>query len=219
MPTLIIKPLVACTTNEPLFSTRVEAAANEIGSDFCATENLNSAFQKCNDRLSCVVIDYKNCIGPVSTWTTRQQRESRPMIVVIPQGDVRAAFQAASIGAVNVIENSRINQDLVVNLRTALASETKMIDATHCEHRFTDSQFDNLSHREKAILGLLMDGEPNKRVAAILDIGLRTVEAERTQVIKKMKVNSFVDLIKLVSCIENNRMETRKNIFCSILPR
>ncbi len=219
MSTLINKPLVACTTNEVFFSTHVEAAANEIGSDFWATENLDSAFQQCNNRLSCLVIDYENCFGAEPQLTTKRQRESRPMIIVVPEGDVRAAFHAASAGAVNVIEKTRLDLDLVVNLQTALASESRMEEARRGEHRFTDPQFNQLSQREKAILGLLMDGEPNKRVAAILDVGLRTVEAERAQVIKKLKASSFVELIRFVSCIENDLASIRKGIFGSILPR
>ena len=219
MTTLFTKPLIACTTNEQFFSTHVEAAANEIGSDFCASENLDSAFLQCNNRLSCVVIDYENCFGSAPQIATKRQREERPMIFVIPEGDVHAAFQAANIGAVNIIEKSNLDRDLIINLRTALASESRMTEARRGENRFTNPSFDILSQREKAILGLLLDGEPNKRVAAILDVGLRTVEAERAQVIKKMKSNSFVELIRMVSCIENDLTETRKNIFGSILPR
>jgi FixJ family two-component response regulator len=79
--------------------------------------------------------------------------------------------------------------------------------------------FDLLTAREKAILGLLMEGEPNKRVASILDVSLRTVEGERAQVMKKLKVSSFVELIKTVSLVQNDFHGARKNIFGSILPR
>jgi FixJ family two-component response regulator len=219
MNTLFTKPLIACTTNEQYFSTHVEAAANEIGSDFCASENLDSAFRQCNNRLSCVVIDYENSFSAGPQSTTKSQRDARPMIFVIPEGDVNAAFRAASVGAVNVIEKPNLDRDLIVNLRTALASESRMAEARRGENRFTNPKFEILSQREKAILGLLMEGEPNKRVASILDVGLRTVEAERAQVIKKMKSNSFVELIRMVSCIENDLSETRKSIFGSILPR
>lgn len=218
MDTLISKPLVACTTSQHFFSTHVEAAANEIGSDFLSSRNLDSVLQQCCNRISCVVVDYEESGVLDLQIATNRKRESGAMIFVIPEGDVRAAFKAASVGAVNIIEKSKLSNELVVNLRTALASESRMKEHRNGQHRFTDPLFAELSTREKAILGLLMDGEPNKRVAAILDVGLRTVESERAQVIKKMNAGSFVELIRLVSCIENDVLATRKNIFGSILP-
>lgn len=211
------KPLIACTTNEHIFCDRVEAAANEIGTDFWSSDNLDLTLDRCDNRLSCVVVDYENAFDLHEPSNLKRNREST-MIVVVPQGDVRAAFRAASVGAVNVIEKSNLSDELVINLKTALASESKMEEFRSGARRFSDPLFAILSSRERAILSLLMEGEPNKRVASILDVGLRTVEAERAQVIKKLKVGSFVELIKLVSCIENDVVETRKSIFGSILP-
>ena len=218
MPTLILKPLIACTTSEDHFSERVESAAHEIGTDFCSSDNLDTVLQQCNNRISCVVIDYKNSVGLDRPLMFNRKRNNRPMIFVVSPGDVRAAFNAASAGAVNVIERPNLSNELIVNLRTALASESRLEEYRQGEHRFTDKLFNELTAREKSILGLLLDGEPNKRVASILDVGLRTVEAERAQVIKKMKASSFVELIRLVSSIENDIVETRKSIFGSIFP-
>jgi FixJ family two-component response regulator len=220
MPTLISRPLVACTTNEDKFSDRVEAAANEIGSDYWSSENLDLTLQQCDNRLSCVVVDFENAAACKNKpHNQRLTRVSRSLIAVVPAGDVWAAFCAADMGAVTVIEKSNLSNELVVNLKTALASETRIKEFRTGPKRFSDPVFAKLTAREKAILSLLMDGEPNKRVAAILDVGLRTVEAERAQIIKKLNVGSFVELIKLVACIENDVLETRKNIFGSIFPR
>ena len=61
-----------------------------------------------------------------------------------------------------------------------------------------------------------MAGEPNKRVASLLDIGLRTVESDRAQLMSKLKVNSFTELVKMVTEIENDLILTRQKIFCEI---
>lgn len=219
MTTLSLKPLIGCTTNEDVFCNRVEAAANEIGTDFWSSENLDLTLQHCDNRLSCIVVDYENAVGLNKLPSSRRQRADRSLIVVVPAGDVRAAFRAANVGAVAVIEKSNLSRELVVNLKTALASETRMEELTKGPKRFSDPLFDELTTREKSILSLLMDGEPNKRVAAILDVGLRTVEAERAQVIRKLKVGSFVELIKLVSCTESDVLGTRKAIFGRMFPR
>ena len=214
-----MKPLIACSTKVPLFSDRIEAAAHEIGTDFWASEDFGLTLEECrNRRLSCIVADYDNITRQENRLANRQ-RDHQSLIVVIPEGDVRAAFQASNVGAVNVIEESQLANELVLNLRTALASETRLQEFIESKNRFKHPMFDCLTQREKAIIALLMEGEPNKRVAAILDVGLRTVEGERAQVMKKLNLPSFVELIKTVSRVENDYLETRRNIFGSILPR
>lgn len=216
-PTL--KPLIACTTRENLFCDRIQAAAQEIGTDFWASDDLGLTFQKCKERsLSCVVVDFENVLGENRIGTSGRIPDEQSLIVVVPHGDVRAAFQAANVGAVNVIEKPMVPDELIVNLRTALASETRLKEHLVSTYRFSDPMFEPLSAREKSILGLLMEGEPNKRVAAILDVSLRTVEGERAQIMKKLKVASFVELIKTVSRVQNDFHGTRKGIFGSILP-
>jgi len=43
----------------------------------------------------------------------------------------------------------------------------------------------------------VMDGLPNKRIARDLDIGLRTVELRRANIMKKMGADSLAELIQL----------------------
>ena len=214
------KSLIACATNEHIFCDRIEAAAKQIGSDFCCSDDLERTIDQCRGRgLSCVVVDYENILAGQPQRNLGRLPGDQSFIVVVPQGDVRAAFQSANVGAVNVIEKPLMSDELIVNLRTALASESRLREHIVSGSRFSDPMFDLLTAREKAILGLLMEGEPNKRVASILDVSLRTVEGERAQVMKKLKVSSFVELIKTVSLVQNDFHGARKNIFGSILPR
>jgi FixJ family two-component response regulator len=43
----------------------------------------------------------------------------------------------------------------------------------------------------------MLNGMPNKRIAAELDIGLRTVELRRANVLRKMQVDSLAELVRL----------------------
>jgi DNA-binding NarL/FixJ family response regulator len=52
-----------------------------------------------------------------------------------------------------------------------------------------------LTSRELQILKLLADGKTNKQVAAALDVSVRTVEAHRASVMKKLELRSLSDLI------------------------
>ena len=52
-----------------------------------------------------------------------------------------------------------------------------------------------LTSRELQILKLLAEGKTNKQVAAVLDVSVRTVEAHRASLMRKLDLRSLSDLI------------------------
>ena len=52
-----------------------------------------------------------------------------------------------------------------------------------------------LTSRELQILGLLAEGKANKQVAAALGVSVRTVEAHRASLMRKLDLHSLRDLI------------------------
>jgi FixJ family two-component response regulator len=215
------KPLIACTTTEVEFCDQIAKFAYDIGTDFWTSSDLGLTIDECENRNnSCIIVDYENADGWRAPESSSRRWDTCSILVVIPSGDVRAAFESANLGAVNVIEKPWGAEDLRVNLKVALASGMRLQDLRKNHgSRYSSSVFDQLTKREKKILGLLMEGEPNKRVAAVLDIGLRTVEAERAQIMKKLHVDSFVDLIGFVTRVESSESEIRKEIFRRLLAK
>jgi two-component system CheB/CheR fusion protein len=55
-----------------------------------------------------------------------------------------------------------------------------------------------LTPREREVMDLVVEGEPNKEIAANLNISQRTVETHRAAVMKRTGVASLPDLIRLV---------------------
>jgi DNA-binding NarL/FixJ family response regulator len=53
-----------------------------------------------------------------------------------------------------------------------------------------------LSSRELEVVQLLAGGRDNKEVAASLGISVRTVEAHRTNIMRKLRVRSFVGIVR-----------------------
>lgn len=56
----------------------------------------------------------------------------------------------------------------------------------------------DLTKREKQILGMLTKGINNKEIADKLDKSVRTIETHRFNIMKKLKVNNVVELLKKV---------------------
>lgn len=62
------------------------------------------------------------------------------------------------------------------------------------ERGLTDS-YDLLTDREKEVLQLLAEGRSNKEVAALLDVGLSTVETHRANLMQKLSLHSTAEIV------------------------
>ena len=63
------------------------------------------------------------------------------------------------------------------------------------EQRGYEDSYDLLTAREREILQLAAEGRANKEIAAVLHIGLTTVETHRTHILQKLNLHSVPELI------------------------
>ncbi len=62
------------------------------------------------------------------------------------------------------------------------------------ERGLTDS-YELLTDREKEVLQLLAEGRSNKEVAALLDVGVSTVETHRANLMQKLNLHSTAEIV------------------------
>ena len=62
------------------------------------------------------------------------------------------------------------------------------------ERGLTDS-YDLLTDREREVLHLLAEGRSNKEVAALLDIGVSTIETHRANLMQKLNLHSTAEIV------------------------
>ena len=113
-----------------------------------------------------------------------------PIIFITGHGDVPMAVNAVKKGAFEFIEKPFNAQALLVLIDNALA-----IDA---ETRRRAARFERLTSREREVMELIVAGKRNQDIAAELSITIKTVEAHRSGVMRKLGVDSIAALVKLV---------------------
>jgi len=83
--------------------------------------------------------------------------------------------------------------------RQSLAPGSEATNLQAVESKLVDlGPLDVLTRREIQVLTLIGHGVPQKKVAADLGVAQRTVERYRTDVARKLKVNSIAEIAKLV---------------------
>ena len=119
-----------------------------------------------------------------------------PIIVITGHADVPMAIQAMKAGVSDFIEKPYSDDVLLSAVRTALERRSERAAADR-ERSAAQALLAALSPRETEVLDGLVEGKPNKVIAADLGISVRTVEVYRANVMTKMQVKSLSELVRL----------------------
>lgn len=116
-----------------------------------------------------------------------------PVIFLTGHGDVPTAVAAVKRGAFDFVEKPFSNNLLVDRIEQALAVSAAALTRRQARVRLK-RQIAELTEREREIMQCIVEGRPNKLIAKVLDISVRTVEVHRARVFDKMQVKSAVEL-------------------------
>jgi FixJ family two-component response regulator len=150
----------------------------------------------------CLVVDVR--MTGMSGLQLLQQLQNRastlPAIVITGYADVPMAVKAMQTGATTFLEKPCQDQELWQAIQQALDKE-KSLQSLRRQKGEIEARLGTLTEDEVAVLRKLLEGLPNKRIAVDLDIGLRTVELRRSNIMKKMSAASLPELVRMAILI------------------
>jgi len=116
-------------------------------------------------------------------------------VLITGHGDIPIAVAALKDGVMDFVEKPFDPGVLLDSVRDASqrASERRRRKAAAAD---IENRLELLTAREREILGLLVEGHPNKQIAAALGISTRTAEHHRAHIMEKMRVRTLSQLIK-----------------------
>jgi len=127
-----------------------------------------------------------------------------PIIFISGHGDVPLAVRVMKAGATDFLTKPFNDQILLESINKALRQD-KLNREKRQVNAQAEAKFALLSPREAQVLQGIVAGKQNKVISAELNISLKTVEAHRASVMKKMAVKSVPELVKLV--LNNNSVQ------------
>jgi FixJ family two-component response regulator len=151
------------------------------------------------ERPGCLLLDIRmpGISGLELQSELKQRQYTAPVVFVTGHGDVPMAVDALQKGAFHFLEkpfNDGALLDIVtraIELDRAMRSErTRKADAI--------ARLERLTPRERDVMNCVVAGKLNKVTADELGVSIKTVEAHRSQLMKKLGVDSTAELVRLL---------------------
>jgi two-component system response regulator FixJ len=125
-------------------------------------------------------------------------------IMITGDADVSLAVEVMKAGAVDFVPKPFDGPALLTAVRRALNRLPTASASSRSVGRFREA-LARVTPRERDVLRGLVDGKTNKSIARELAISPRTIEAHRANLMKKLGVETFPELVRLSVLAEDRR--------------
>jgi FixJ family two-component response regulator len=128
-------------------------------------------------------------------------RVDMPIIFITGYGDVPSTVQAMKAGAVEFLTKP-FGDDVLRNAISQAIERSRAALAHEADLRARRACYASLTPRERETMALVVSGLLNKQIALQLGISEITVKAHRGQVMRKMRVQSLAELVRVAAALD-----------------
>jgi FixJ family two-component response regulator len=193
------RPLVILVDDDDSIREALQEVMLSVGLDaisFASTQDLLQA--KLPDRPGCMVCDVR-MPGVSGLDLQRRLAESgvtKPIIFLTGHGDIPMSVQAMKAGAVDFLTKPVRDQTLLDAIAAGVARDVKQRAQTLILREHLD-RLALLTPRERQVLRAVAAGRQNKQIAFDLGISEITVKLHRGNFMRKLKLASMGELVRL----------------------
>jgi DNA-binding NarL/FixJ family response regulator len=145
--------------------------------------------------------------GIEATRQIRQRTRTAEVLVLSMHESEDVVSDAMAAGARGYVFKSDAARDLIAAVDTVRAGSTFFTARTATVAQRSgagdneaihpaNAEMRSLTRRETEVLQLLAEGKPNKGVARILGISVKTVETHRARIMRKLNLGSVAELVR-----------------------
>lgn len=152
-------------------------------------------------RAGCILLDVRmpNMSGLALQERLKQYPLCPPIIMLTGHAEVPIALKAFRQGALDFLQKSFEEFELRDAIQKAIALDAER-RAVERHREALSSRLALLSQAERRVLDLVVEGHPNKKIAATLEVSRRAVEDRRARLMQKLRVENLPELVKFAVC-------------------
>jgi len=135
-----------------------------------------------------------------------QKMQPQPRAIMLSMHlDESYVMRSINAGARAYLLKDATDEDLLPAVRAVAAGKSFFSPAVsgllaeeymhQLQERGLNDSYDLLTDREREVLHLLAEGRSNKEVAALLDVGVSTVETHRANLMQKLNLHSTAEIV------------------------
>jgi RNA polymerase sigma factor (sigma-70 family) len=154
----------------------------------------------------CIVLDVR-LPGPSGLEFQRTLSNSSihlPIIFISGHGDIAMSVRAMKSGAIEFLTKPVPEQQLLDAIQTGIERDRARRQEARIVAELRE-RFDSLTPREREVLALVVTGRRNKQIAAQVKLSEMTVKVHRSQIMRKMRAKSLVDLVRMADALGASR--------------
>jgi FixJ family two-component response regulator len=191
-------PVVRVVDDDPALLRSLSALLKAAGLRVVTYDNADAFFDDRNDAPGCAVVDLHM---PETSGLQLQELmlgldNPLPVIFLTGRGDVSSSVRAMKSGAVDFLTKPVSGEVLLEAVRTALEIDAgARVDRRHRAE--LAALYATLTVRERQVFGLVAQGFLNKQIAGELGTSERTVKAHRSNIMRKLQLESVAQLVRL----------------------
>ena len=119
-----------------------------------------------------------------------------PIIFLTGHGDIPTTVRAMKAGAVEFLTKPVSDSELLAAINQALERD-RLAQANRSDVAELRQRYDQLTPKEREVMGLVVLGLLNKQIALKLNNSEITIKQHRGKVMQKMRAQSLVDLVHM----------------------
>ena len=150
------------------------------------------------EAIGCIVLDMRlpGASGLELLRELKQRTAEMPVTMISAYANVQDAVKATKSGAYDFFEKPLNDQGILDCVQQSIVDH-RAIRVVEKKRGEIQTCFASLTEREREVLDLMIEGERNKKIAQLMRISTKTVEAYRASMMKKMQTPSVAQLVTL----------------------
>ena len=193
------QPVVFVVDDDASVRAAVARALRTVGLEVQSFGSTREFLQsKRRDAPGCLVLDVR-LPGASGMELQRELMKSNinlPVVFISAHGDIAMSVRAIKSGAIEFLTKPLREQELLDAINAGIER-----DRAHRQEAMLVAElqqcYNNLTPREREVLALIVSGRPNKEIAAQLELSEVTVKVHRSQISRKMRATSLVELVRM----------------------